>query len=472
MGQYLLESELATEREELGRALVIDAEGALIRSNLFIETALHELAHHPIHSLNRFLSRWAGKARPVARSAKDRPLDLRSLPLNASLIEYLRAEKVRGRRLYLVSRLDRRAVDDLAAYIGCFDGVFASDARSGIVQGAHTAALCDAIGSSGFDYIAGSIPDPEIRQKAQSFTFSSDMQTQARDSKTVTRYLQALRPHQWLKNVLVFAPAIAAHQLAIPALLPAAVAFVCFSMCASSAYLLNDLLDLQDDRDHPSKRHRPFASGAVPLLHGIVLIPMLLLAALAVSAFVSAEFLAVVAGYFCLTLCYSLWLKRRMTVDILTLACLYGARVVAGAVAVAVALSPWFLGFSTFLFLSLALVKRSTELHNRIESGKTDPAGRGYLLRDLPVLEAMAVASGYVSVMVFALYISSPATVGLYRHPERLWLICLVLLYWLSRVFVLTHRGQMHDDPVVFAATDPVSLISAAVIACVGLLSL
>ncbi|MGH6799315.1 MAG: UbiA family prenyltransferase, partial [Roseiarcus sp.] len=236
-------------------------------------------------------------------------------------------------------------------------------------------------------------------------------------------------------------------------------------------YVLNDLADLGNDRRHPSKRHRPLASGAVPLLHGLVLAPAVLAAAIGLALPLPIEFITSLGAYFALTLAYSLWLKRAMPLDVVMLACLYGARLYAGGVAVAVPLSPWLAAFSIFMFLSLAVIKRCTELIGHIEKGKGDPAGRGYTLHDLSVLEAMAAASGYVAVMVFALYISSPAVVALYSHPGRLWLICIGLIYWITRMLILTHRGEMHDDPVVFAAKDRASLISAAFIASVVLAS-
>ena len=279
-------------------------------------------------------------------------------------------------------------------------------------------------------------------------------------------YVQALRAHQWLKNILVFTPALAAHRFD-DALVASILAFFSFSLSASSVYILNDLLDLRNDRAHPRKRLRPFAAGRIPIMYGVALFPALLLASLAIGFFLPKEFVLVLAGYFLLSCVYSLGLKRRMLVDVVVLACLYGSRVVAGSAATGVVLSPWLVAFAMFLFFSLALVKRCAELADHLDKGKGDPMGRGYRLDDLPVLRSMATASGYVSVLVLALYINGDAVSALYRHPDRLWLNCVLLLFWISRVIMITHRGAMHDDPLVFAATDRLSqlvLLTCAIV--------
>jgi len=245
-------------------------------------------------------------------------------------------------------------------------------------------------------------------------------------------------------------------------------AFLSFGFCASSVYLLNDLLDLANDRRHPSKCRRPFAAGLIPLTHGLVLIPILIVISVVLALGLPRLFLVVLASYYLLTLGYSLWLKRRVMVDVVLLACLYGIRVVAGGVAVAVPLSVWLVAFSLFLFFSLALVKRCTELIDHVGKGAGDPPGRGYRQEDLPILESMATASGYISVLVLALYINNPVVGHLYTVPELLWPICAILLYWISRILVLTHRGEMHDDPVIFAVTDRISLISGVLMVLAG----
>jgi 4-hydroxybenzoate polyprenyltransferase len=274
-------------------------------------------------------------------------------------------------------------------------------------------------------------------------------------------YLRALRPHQWVKNLLIFVPALTAHRIDLTVAYACLIAFVSFNLCASSTYVLNDLLDMRHDREHPWKRRRPFAAARVDVRHGMLLVPAALGSSLILGLLVSRAFVAVLCFYYALTLAYSVYLKRQMMLDAVTLAGLYGIRLLAGAFAAAVPLSPWMLIFAIFLFLSLALVKRSSELAGRLATGSGDPAGRGYRLTDLSVLQGLAASSGYVAVLIFGLYINNPTVAALYRAPDRLWAISIILLYWISRILILTHRGEMHEDPVLFASKDRTSLICA-----------
>ncbi len=282
-------------------------------------------------------------------------------------------------------------------------------------------------------------------------------------------YLRALRPQQWLKNGLILVPGLAGHVTAPGAYAVAALAFVSFCLCASAAYVLNDLADIANDREHAAKRLRPFASGALPAGHGWCLIPVLLAVALVLAFRVSPSFVAVLAGYSLGTLVYTFWLKRVLVLDVVVLGCLYGLRVVAGGVAFAVPLSEWLVAFSVFLFLCLALIKRCAELAGRVRTGRGDPPGRAYRLDDLPVLEALSAASGFSAIVVLALYLNSPAVARLYSCPQALWGIGLVLAYWLCRMLILTHRAEINDDPVAFAATDGVSLVCAGLVLVIGL---
>ncbi|MEO0914261.1 MAG: UbiA family prenyltransferase, partial [Pseudomonadota bacterium] len=281
-------------------------------------------------------------------------------------------------------------------------------------------------------------------------------------------WLKAMRPHQWLKNVLVFLPLMAAHSADIGQWFAAFVAFVSFSLVASSVYLFNDLLDLNADRAHPRKRERPLAKGTMGLEHGTLMAPVLLGAGLLLALVaVRWEFLLVLIGYFVLTTVYSLVLKRRLIIDICALAALYTIRIFAGAVAAWVVLSPWLLVFSIFLFLSLAAIKRQAELISDIAMGKESSSGRAYMAADLPVVMAMALAAGYVAVLVLALYISAPAVSELYTSPKYLFGITPVLLYWISRAVMITHRGRMTDDPIIFAIKDNVSRFCGVSVAAI-----
>jgi 4-hydroxybenzoate polyprenyltransferase len=273
----------------------------------------------------------------------------------------------------------------------------------------------------------------------------------------VFAFITALRPHQWVKNILVFVPALAAHQFTLGTVGKSLIAFLSFSLVASSVYVLNDLLDLNADRAHPRKRHRPFASGIIPVSQGRFLTIILLMVGLVVAAFLGTAFGLIVLVYYFVTAAYSLFLKRLLIVDICTLAGLYTMRIFAGGVAAQIYLSVWLLAFSIFFFFSLAAVKRQGELVDGLASGEVTAHGRGYEVNDLALVTNMALSSGYVSVLVMALYVSSPSVRELYHQPYALWGICLVLLYWISRIVMVTHRGGMHDDPIVFAIKDQVS---------------
>ena len=270
-------------------------------------------------------------------------------------------------------------------------------------------------------------------------------------------YLAALRPHQWVKNFLVFLPMIAAHKFDASTLAFSLVAFAAFSLVASGVYVLNDLLDLAADRAHPRKRFRPMASGAVPLAHASALIGACLAAGFVIALVAGLYFVLALCAYTILTTAYSLHLKREPIIDICVLAALYTLRIVAGAAATGITPSVWLLAFALFIFLSLAAIKRQAELVDNLQSGREKAAGRGYRVGDLPIVGMMGVSAGYVSVLVLALYLNSPIVLSLYRTPEFLWVVSAVLLYWISRASIIAHRGEMHDDPIVFALRDRTS---------------
>jgi 4-hydroxybenzoate polyprenyltransferase/phosphoserine phosphatase len=457
------------------RPLVVDLDGTLIRSDLLVESFFLLLSTAPLHALQTLAALRGGRGAFKARVAGAVTLDLDALPFNEEMIAWLWAEKVRGRKLYLASAAHEIYVQAVAAKLALFDGIFASTDATNLKGSAKARALCAAFGRGGFDYAGNSAADLDVWKDAGGVVVVNaspgllrttrrlypGATTLAPRASGIGGYLEAMRPHQWLKNLLLLVPTLTAHQFGFGAALACTLAFVSFSLCASSVYLLNDLLDLRHDRKHATKRHRPFASGAVDTLHGALLFPAVLLLAIVIGLLLPAKFLLVLGAYYVLTLAYSIYLKREPILDVLTLAGLYGIRLLAGAAAIGVDLSQWLLTFSIFLFLCLALVKRSTELIDRLGKGWGDPSGRSYRLTDLSMLQTMATTSGYVAVLVFAFYISSPVVIALYTAPERLWAIPVLLLYWISRVLILTHRGEMHDDPVLFAARDRTSLICA-----------
>ncbi|MDE1903012.1 MAG: UbiA family prenyltransferase [Alphaproteobacteria bacterium] len=481
-----MQQSVAVRRASPTPPLVVDLDGTLVKIDLLAQSFFGLLAARPIRALATLAALLHGKAAFKAALAGQADLDCATLPFNPELLAFIRAEHAKGRAVYLASAADRRLVEAVADALGLFAGTFASDGTTNLAGAAKAQVLCDAFGIGGFDYAGNARVDFAVWEKARGVWLAgAGTRLQRRvvarfpEARIVdparrqwSDYLRTLRVHQWLKNLLIFVPAATAHRFMPMTAMALVLAFLSFSLCASSAYIANDLLDLGNDRAHLRKRDRPLASGRVPLGHALALVPVLLALATTLAWSLPHDFLALLAGYYVLTMSYSLVLKRKVMIDVVTLACLYGMRLAAGAVAVAVPLSPWFVAFSVFFFLCLALVKRCTEITDRIAKDAGDPKGRGYIQRDLPMLEAMAAGTGYVAIMIFALYIDSPAVAALYRSPEYLWAICLVLFYWISRVLLLTHRGEMHDDPVVFAATDLKSLVCGALILVIGAFSI
>jgi 4-hydroxybenzoate polyprenyltransferase/phosphoserine phosphatase len=462
--------------------LVVDLDGSLLRTDTLHEAILGLIAARPLRVFAMMGWLLTGKAGFKARLAAERIADPETLPLNADVLARIAEARAGGRHVALVTAADQRQADAVAAHLDLFDEVIGSDGTRNLSSEAKGDWLVARFGEGGFDYIGDhSVDLPIWRRARRAITVGAgaglrrrvgeirdDAEHLSPPSRGWTRlrpYLKQLRPHQWLKNLLVFVPAVAAHDLSLmPA---AAVAFVAFSLMASSVYLLNDMLDLEADRRHPRKRTRPFAAADIPLAHGPAMIAGLMGAAVLVSVlFTPPLFWAVLAGYFALTLAYSLYLKRRLIVDVWTLAGLYSIRILAGAAATGLEPTPWLLAFSMFIFLALAAVKRQAEMTDLGRRGQTSASGRAYEVGDLPVLLGIAMTAGYCAVLVFALYISSDEIAVMYAQPLYLWMVCPLLLYWISRVVMITHRGQMDDDPIVFAVRDRVSL---AVFALSGL---
>jgi 4-hydroxybenzoate polyprenyltransferase len=412
------------------------------------------------------------------------PLNIASLPFDPQVIAFLEREKASGRNLILATASHQVYADAIASHLGLFDRVFATHDETNLSAHVKRDLLIREYGEQGFDYLGNSahdLPIWSVARKAYLANPEFGVEAKARRLGNVADLIRSsdnpwriwpkqLRVHQWLKNLLVFVPLLASHKLNQPDLMAAAVlAFVFFSLCASSVYLLNDLLDLEDDRQHSTKRNRPLAKGTASIKLAVLLIPALLLMAFGGSAVLMPwEFALALGGYYGLTLAYSLTLKRVMTVDVIALAMLYTLRIIAGAFAIGVQPTFWMLAFSMFLFLSLALVKRYTELRDARSEGKTESTkGRGYFPADLEMIASLGAASGYLSVMVLALYIQDQSTLALYAHPQIIWLACPMLLYWITRTWMVAHRGWMHEDPVVFAIKDRNSLLLGAMFAAV-----
>ncbi|MFN7570371.1 MAG: UbiA family prenyltransferase [Betaproteobacteria bacterium] len=457
--------------------LVVDLDGTLLRSDLLYESTFKLLQGAPW--LGLALPAWlaSGKAVLKRRIAQRAVVDIESLPFDVGVVDWMRGERAAGRRLVLCTASDTLYAEQVALHLDLFDEVIASDGRVNMSAHRKAATLVGRFGERGFDYAGNSSDDLPVWAVARRAVVvgAPAAVRRALDGRVevereflrapagVRTWLRALRVHQWLKNLLLFLPVLGAHQIFNLALLPALlVAFLAFGSCASAVYLLNDLIDLDSDRRHPRKRKRPFAAGDLSPLSGALASCALAVLAFALALWVGWLFTAWLAVYFALTLAYTFWLKRKVLVDVLSLSGLYTLRIVAGGAAAGIAASFWLLAFSLFLFLSLALVKRYSELQVVLEQGKEQAHGRGYWTDDLPLVQSLGIAAGFSAVLVMALYINGESVQRLYRHPEAMWLAVPILLYWVSRVWVKTHRGQMHDDPVMFAVRDPVSLVCGA----------
>jgi len=461
--------------------LCVDLDGTLIRTDMLLESALALLRKNPAYALKFGMWLLRGKAHLKREIAARTQLDASLLPYNAPLVAWLRGEAAQ-RRQVLCTASDSKFADAVAAHIGGFDEVLASDGIHNLAGEKKADALRERFGDHGFDYAGNATPDLAVWRHARRgivVNATSSLAKRAADIVEVERvfedapgglrvWLKALRLHQWLKNLLVFLPLFASHRAFNPdAILASLLAFLSFGLCASGVYLLNDLLDLEADRNHPRKRLRPFAAGTLPITAGLVAAPLLTVASFTLALAVGPRFALVLLGYYALTLGYSFGVKRIAMLDMVVLAALYTVRIVAGTVAIQAALSFWLLAFSMFLFLSLAMIKRYTELRAMLLQGRNRAGGRGYQVDDLQLIQSLGGASGYLAVLVLALYINSTASEALYRHPQVLWLLCPMLLYWISRVWLIAHRGAMHDDPVVFALTDGVSRIVLLICASV-----
>jgi 4-hydroxybenzoate polyprenyltransferase len=473
-------------RQTDGVPLCVDLDGTLIMGDLLVEGYLRCVKANFFYAVLALFWLLRGKAHLKAQIASRAFLEVALLPVHDQFLHWLRGEHRRGRRLVLCTAANATEATKISEHFGIFESVLSSDSVTNLSGAAKASRLAQEFGVYGFDYAGNELKDLNVWRTARNAIVVAPSMALQRRLKAVARveqvftteppslstWARALRVHQWAKNVLVFVPALASHTILDPGVMAASVlAFLWFGFCASGTYLINDLLDLDADRMHARKRARPLAAGTIPLTHGIAAALTLITGAF-IGALLTLSYWFSVAllVYLAATLLYSFKLKRIAMVDALSLAGLYTVRVIAGGAAIAIMPTFWLLAFSMFVFLSLAMVKRYTELRSVLATGKSVAAGRGYTTDDLPLLLACGISSGFLSVLVLALYINVGAN-DLYRDPHSLWLLCPLLLYWVCRVWQKTHRGELHDDPVVFALRDKPSLfvaVSAGVLAWIS----
>jgi 4-hydroxybenzoate polyprenyltransferase len=457
------------------RPLVVDLDGTLVKTDLLVESICGLLRQQPLALFALPIWLLKGRAHLKAEIAQRIQLDPTLLPYRAPLLDYLRAEHDKGRSIVLATASDQRFAKQVANHLKLFDLVLASDGSTNLSGERKRARLVDQFGEKGFDYAGNESRDLAVWSSARKAIVvtpkprllravtrtGAEIESVCEDrGPSLSEYLRALRPRHWLKNILVFIPIFAAQLFIEPILLVRTlIVFVAFSCCASGGYLINDLFDLAADRHHPQKRQRPFASGRLPLAYALALAPILVVLGCVLARLLSRLSLGILLLYFAVTLAYSLSLKRVVLLDVLVLASLYTLRVIGGGVAIAIWPSVWLVGFSLFLFTSLAFVKRYAELvlMRSVEGGHA--MARSYELSDAELLASKGTASGYAAVLVLALYIASGAVKVLYSRYQVMWFVCPLLLYWVGYVWLVAHRGEMYHDPLVFALHDRTSRI-------------
>ncbi len=465
--------------------LCVDLDGTLVKSDTLHDSILALLRSHPSKALALPAKAFQGKAAFKRYVTDAVAIDVQHLPYNRKLLQYLREERARGRAIYLATGADERLAQRVASHLGLFDGVLGSNGTTNLTGKSKLDQLKVSLSSPEFDYIGNDTPDlPLLRHSSQPMVANPTLRLRMmagslkplrefnERSHPLRAFFKAIRLHQWAKNILMFLPLLLAHNLHWSGIFITALAFACFSLTASATYIVNDLLDLETDRRHPRKSKRPFASGDLSAFQGLAVAGLFLAVALLGAQFLPAEFFGWLLLYFVTTLTYSTVLKRIPLVDVMVLSGLYTLRLLAGGAATHTPISPWMAGFSVFLFLSLAIVKRFAELENLRISGAQPKNGRGYLLSDMEQLRSFGTASAYSAVVIFAMYISGQTSNTLYHHPNRLWLMLPLMIFWVSRAWLLASRGELNEDPVVWAVTDRVSLLLGVAIAIVIFLAI
>lgn len=453
--------------------LCVDLDGTLLQTDLLYETLLGLVKHSPASLLMLPLWLWKGRAHLKRQLVLRGDVAVDRLPYRGELVAYLRGERERGRRVILVTAAEESIARRIQQHLPVFVEVIASNGTRNLKGKVKAQLLEERFGKSGFDYAGDSRADLAVWRVARRAVVISDSRrfiaavnsiapveaSFAQSAGKLGALIKACRMHQWAKNVLVFVPILTSHRLTdLRALLLGGLAFLSFCLLASGVYLLNDLLDLEADRAHSTKRQRAVASGLISIPIASLLGAILVLAGLGLGLACGKAFLLLAGVYLAGNVIYSVWFKRVVMLDVVILACFYTLRLLAGGAATGIGVSDWLLAFSVFFFFGLAMVKRYSELRElAVQEGA---AGRGYVRTDLEPIGTFGVASGMISVLVLVLYVMSPEVRLLYRHPTVLLLLCPLFLYWITRLWFKANRGEVPQDPVVFALTDRTSYIA------------
>ena len=455
------------------KILSVNLDGTLIKSDLLWETFWSSFSKDSLIPLKALIVLIKGRAYLKNFLYINSTLDISSLPYNNEVIEYIILHRAKGWRIALITSNNQKLADDISQHLNLFDEVYGSKINKNLEVSAKANFQEQIFGSKKFNYVGNSYSDLEtwkISNKAITFNAGKSLRRKCekinlnhfhlinnKPSNFFNSFFKEIRPNQWVKNILVFVPMIAAQDFDVQSIVNSFLALVAFCFTASSIYVFNDLLDINADRNHPKKCKRPFASGELPFSSGSFGGLILLILGLTIGLIVGTSFLNVLLIYFFITLSYSLFFKRRELIDIFILSALYTIRIIAGSFATNLDISFWLLAFSIFIFLSLASVKREAELIDIIKRGKVRIENRGYKNSDLEFVKILSISSGMISILLLSLYINSSKVIGSYSNPEFLWGACILFLFWIIRVCFKTHRGEMEHDPIIFAVKDKLS---------------
>ena len=470
-----------------GKPLCLDLDGTLIATDSLAESLVVMIKTKPLYFFLLPLWILRGKYYFKSKIEQNSKLSPDKLPYIAQVLEFAKTEKAKGRMIVLATASMQGIADKIADYLGIFDLVIGSKHGINLRSNHKRDKLVELFGEKGFDYTGDSKADIKVWKSADNSIIvnpNNSVLSKAKaignvqivikeDFSPIKAYIKQIRVYQWIKNILLFLPFILAHKLFNTEIIAnVAISFVSFSALASFVYILNDLMDLEADRIHPRKKFRPLASGKITLFRAFQLLPLLLIVSFGLSLiFLPIYFTFILISYALTNIIYSIYAKKIMVLDIIILSSFYSIRIIAGAIAAGVIISPWLIEFSIFFFFSLAALKRFSELLNLKEHNQTSAKRRGYLVTDLYLVQSFGVISGYISVLIISFYVHSDAVILLYKSPEILWAISPCLLFWISRIWILAHRGLMNDDPIVFTGKDKVSYLIGLIIIVVAVLA-
>jgi 4-hydroxybenzoate polyprenyltransferase len=461
------------EKNDTEIPLYVDLDGTLIKTDLLFESLIEFIKKNPFKIILSIKWLLKGKAYLKNKLAQNTLIDIENLPYNEPFLSYLKNERNKGRKIILATASNYTLAKRISNQLNIFSEIIASDEKENIKGKTKLNHIIENSGNGLFDYAGNSKSDLIIFKHAKSsilVNFNKKLlsrSTSIHVAKSFTpansilrTFIKALRPHQWIKNLLIFTPLFVSNQWSNPnMIIRASIGFISFSLIASSVYVINDIFDIQNDRSHIKKKYRPFAAGNISIGHGLILILFLIFAGLFVGYFLDVIYFFLLMTYIIFNFLYSVYLKKILLIDILILSQFYTLRIFSGGVITNIVLSFWLIAFSVFVFFSLAIAKRYAELNLSIKINKKNIKGRGYTIDDLNILNIMGVTSGYIGVLILALYINSPEVVLIYSSPKILWGICLIFLFWISYIWLKASRGELDEDPLTFAIKDRISLV-------------